>query len=206
MHREALLVSRSPPTLFLFRLLLVESPGVSGKIPRREQREGALSASTPRKKKEKTNRHQQLFPAREATHPGAGLEALHNPSLSPSLSPGVSPPNLFLVTTRGPLYGRGDPLARRSNCGTAPALSASFPGQGSQVASLVRWEFAVGASTGRHVPPLPSKAHLYRAELEYRLQCGCGVTSGILLSDNAVANKVVFMAQRCLPFRFRAAS
>ncbi|KAJ1082501.1 hypothetical protein NDU88_002666 [Pleurodeles waltl] len=84
---------------------------------------------------------------------GAGLGALHNPSLSPSLFPGVSPPNLFLVTTRGPLYGRGDPLARRSNCGTAPALSASFPGQGSQVASLVRWEFAVSASTGRHVPP-----------------------------------------------------
>ncbi|KAJ1100973.1 hypothetical protein NDU88_006048 [Pleurodeles waltl] len=68
---------------------------------------------------------------------GAGLGALHNPSLSPSLSPGVSPPNLFLVTTRGPLYGRGDPLARRSNCGTAPALSASFPGQGSGVAGRV---------------------------------------------------------------------
>ncbi|KAJ1119146.1 hypothetical protein NDU88_007332 [Pleurodeles waltl] len=84
---------------------------------------------------------------------GAGLGALHNPSLSPSLFPGVSPPNLFLVTTRGPLYGRGDPLARRSNCGTAPALSASFPGQGSQVASLVRVSRPMGVRGQRFNRP-----------------------------------------------------
>ncbi|KAJ1217293.1 hypothetical protein NDU88_004887 [Pleurodeles waltl] len=83
----------------------------------------------------------------------AGLGALHNPSLSPSLFPGVSPPNLFLVTTRGPLYGRGDPLARRSNCGTAPALSASFPGQGSQVASLVRVSRPMGVRGQRFNRP-----------------------------------------------------
>ncbi|KAJ1116296.1 hypothetical protein NDU88_004512 [Pleurodeles waltl] len=161
MHREALLVSRSPPTLFLFKLLLVESPGVSGKLPRREQREGALSTSTPREKKKKNAINSSSRQEERLTR-GAGLGALHNPSLSPSLFPGVSPPNLFLVTTRGPLYGRGDPLARRSNCGTAPALSASFPGQGSQVASLVRVSRPMGVRGQRFNRPPCSPSLLLR--------------------------------------------
>ncbi|KAJ1173750.1 hypothetical protein NDU88_005576 [Pleurodeles waltl] len=114
---------------------------------------GGSSVNLNTERKKKKNAINSSSRQEERLTRGAGLGALHNPSLSPSLFPGVSPPNLFLVTTRGPLYGRGDPLARRSNCGTAPALSASFPGQGSQVACLVRVSRPMGVRGQRFNRP-----------------------------------------------------